>query len=86
LHVEIVAFRYQLAVYQRSVQGPHLRPADRIEMGFANGGWILYASAAGSFSSQDSRMGGPTAPRHRLTRGVTRAELPYPQAVSAANE
>jgi putative transposase len=39
LHLEILALRHQLAVYQRSTRRPHLRPSDRILWSWLSRGW-----------------------------------------------
>jgi transposase InsO family protein len=39
LQVEILALRHQLAVYQRSTRGPHLRPSDRILWSWLSRAW-----------------------------------------------
>jgi putative transposase len=45
LQVEIVALRHQLAVYQRSVRRPHLRPADRILWSWLSRHWAAWREA-----------------------------------------
>ncbi len=39
LHLEILALRHQLAVYQRSTRRPHVRPSDRVLWSWLSRGW-----------------------------------------------
>jgi putative transposase len=45
LQAEIVALRHQLAVYERSVQRPHIRPADRLLWSWLSRHWATWREA-----------------------------------------
>src|SRR5207253_9786314 len=45
LQVEIVALRHQLAVYERSVRRPHIRPSDRILWSWLSRHWAAWREA-----------------------------------------